>query len=230
MRPTIQAKTPDIAIDDCWNRKGVHGDASCPELELRSHCRNCPTYSAAAARFLDRDLPPGYLEDWTRHFAAPAAIEAPGAQSAFVFRIGADWLALPAGVADEVAEPRAVHSVPHRSGIVLGLVNVRGELLVCVSLARLLGIAHDVQRHGPSRQGRHGDRSRLLVLRSDGRRVVCPVDEAHGGFRHAQQDLSPPPATIAGAAYTRAVLRWGNRTAGYLDDGLIAQALERGLA
>lgn len=225
MRPTVRAETPDIAIDDCWNRIGVRGDASCPELELRSHCRNCPTFSAAAASLLDRDLPPEYLGEWTRHFAAPAAVEAPGAQSAFLFRIGANWLALPAGVADEVAELRAIHSVPHRRGIVLGLVNVRGELLVCVSLARLLGITHDVQRDRAK-----GDRRRLLVLRSDGRRVVCPVDEAHGGFGHGERDLSPPPATIAGAVYTRAVLRWGNRTAGYLDERLIAQALERGLA
>ncbi len=103
----------------------------------------------------------------------------------------------------------------------LGLVNVRGELLVCVSLARLLGIEPDA----------HGERRRLLVLRSsDGQRVVCPVDEAHGGCRHVAQDLTAPPATVAGEVYTRAVLAWGNRTAGYLDDRLIAAALERGLA
>lgn len=169
---------------------------------------------------MDRDLPPGHLEEWTRHFAAPAAVAAAGTQSAFVFRIGADWLALPAGVVDEVAEPRAVHGVPHRSGIVLGLVNVRGELLVCVSLARLLGIEHH--------DG--GEARRLLVLRTDGRRVVCPVDEAHGGCRHAAQDLTPPPATVAGAVFTRAVLTLGNRTVGCLDDRLIAQAMKRGLA
>lgn len=175
---------------------------------------------SAAARLFDRDLPPGHIEEWTRHFATPAAAEAADTQSAFVFRIGADWLALPAGAVDEVAEPRAIHGVPHRSGIVLGLVNVRGELLVCVSLARLLGIEQDSQGAG----------HRLLVLRSDVRRMVCPVDEVHGGCRHAAQDLIPPPATVAGAIYTRAMLAWGNRTAGYLDDGRIAEALERSLA
>src|SRR2546422_1979826 len=37
----------------------------------------------------------------------------------------------------EVAERRVIHSLPHRrTGIVLGVVNVRGELLVCVSLGR----------------------------------------------------------------------------------------------
>lgn len=174
---------------------------------------------AAAARLFERDLPPDHIEEWTRHFAAPAAVEAAGTQSAFVFRIGADWLALPAGAVDEVAEPRVVHGVPHRGGIVLGLVNVRGELLVCVSLARLLGIEPNTPGAG-----------RLLVLRAGARRMVCPVDEIHGGCRHAEADLISPPATLAGAVYTRAMLRWGERTAGYLDDSLIVQALERGLA
>jgi chemotaxis-related protein WspD len=221
MQVSARAVAPEIATDDCWNRIGVRGDGSCPDLQRYIHCRNCPVYSAAAARFLDRDLLPGQIDDWTRRFAAPATLKSASTQSAFVFRIGANWLALPAGVIDEVAEPRPVHSVPHRSGIVLGLVNVRGALLVCVSLARLLGIEPDA----------HGERRRLLVLRSsDGRRVVCPVDEAHGGCRHVAQDLTVPPATVAGEVYTRAVLAWGDRTAGYLDERLIAKALERGLA
>ena len=36
------------AIDDCWNRIGVHGDKSCPLLSEHIHCRNCAVYSAAA--------------------------------------------------------------------------------------------------------------------------------------------------------------------------------------
>ncbi|MCW1245836.1 chemotaxis protein CheW, partial [Pseudomonas sp. SAICEU22] len=42
------------AIDDCWNRIGVHGDKSCPLLAEHIHCRNCSVYSAAATRLLDR--------------------------------------------------------------------------------------------------------------------------------------------------------------------------------
>jgi len=220
MPDSARAAAPQIAINDCWNRIGVRGDGSCPELKRHTHCRNCPTYSAAAARFLDRDLLPGHIDDWTRRFAAPATVRAVSTQSAFIFRIGVNWLAVPAGLIDEVAEPRPVHGIPHRSGIVLGLVNVRGALLVCVSLARLLGIEHDLR----------GERCRLLVLRSDRRRVVCPVDEAHGGCRHVAQDLTAPPATVGGAVYTRAVLAWGDRRAAYLDERLIAKALERGLA
>ncbi len=42
------------AIDDCWNRIGIHGDRSCPLLVDHIHCRNCSVYSAAATRLLDR--------------------------------------------------------------------------------------------------------------------------------------------------------------------------------
>ena len=76
-----------------------------------------------------------------------------------LFRLQAEWLALPAQVFQEVAERRPVHSLPHRrQGIVLGLVNVRGELLLCVSLARLL------RRNDPSQpEARQAAYDRLLV-------------------------------------------------------------------
>ena len=58
-----------------------------------------------------------------------------------VFRIGAEWIGLPTDVFQEVAEECIVHTLPHRRGGVLaGLVNVRGELLLCVALEILLGM------------------------------------------------------------------------------------------
>ena len=32
-------------LDDCWNRIGVRGDRSCPELARVIHCHNCPVFS-----------------------------------------------------------------------------------------------------------------------------------------------------------------------------------------
>ncbi len=42
---------------DCWNRIGVNGDRSCPELTSFVHCRNCPVFAAAARSFFDRPAP-----------------------------------------------------------------------------------------------------------------------------------------------------------------------------
>src|SRR4249919_88220 len=131
---------PGIVIDTCWNRIGVHGDATCQELEQYVHCHNCPVYSRGALALLDRARVHD-LAEATRLFAADKQEQQRGGQSAFLFRVGTEWLAIATSVLDEVADLRSIHSLPHRrSGVVLGLANVRGELIVCVSLAQLLGI------------------------------------------------------------------------------------------
>ena len=64
--------TPDgstAAINDCWNRIGVRGDASCPELKQYGHCRNCPVFASAALTLLDRELPAGYAAEWMGYIA-----------------------------------------------------------------------------------------------------------------------------------------------------------------
>jgi hypothetical protein len=139
-RPDGAAIMPALVVDDCWNRIGVRGDASCPELKRHVHCRNCPTHGDAASALLRRELPVAYRADWAGHFARRQEVEDPGTESAMIFRVGTEWLALPASVFQEVAELGAIHSLPHRrSSLVLGLTNVRGESLICFSLANLIG-------------------------------------------------------------------------------------------
>ena len=57
---------------DCWNRIGVWGDRSCPELASAVHCHNCPVFATAGRQFLDVPSPSGYLEDWAERLAALA--------------------------------------------------------------------------------------------------------------------------------------------------------------
>src|SRR5215208_1473024 len=105
------------AINDCWNRIGVRGDVSCPELVQHAHCRNCPVFAAAALTLLDRELPAGYAAEWMVYISQKRD-RAKGAerQSAILFRLGAEWFALPTAAVDEVAELRGMHSLPHRRG------------------------------------------------------------------------------------------------------------------
>lgn len=229
-RPDGAAMMPALVVDDCWNRIGVRGDASCPELKHQVHCRNCPTHSAAASALLRRELPVGYRADWAGHFARRQKVEDPGTESAMIFRVGTEWLALPASVFQEVAELGAIHSLPHRrSGLVLGLTNVRGELLICFSLANLLGGDEATQ---PKREKPGADRCRLLVVQREGRRAAFPADEVHGIHRYHPKILQDVPATIAKAAasYTRAMLPWLGRAVGRLDEDVIFRALDRGVA
>lgn len=238
--PNEILEVPSIAIDDCWNRIGVAGDASCPELKQHIHCRNCPVYSAAAATLLQRDLPPGHLAAWSRHFAQKKQIEEFDTQSVVIFRISAEWIALPTSVFQEVGELRPIHSLPHRRvETVLGLANVRGELLICVSLGKLLGLEEDTAQE---RKNLGSAYRRLVVIQHkdwehtgrdrESLRVAFPADEVHGVHRHHPQELREVPATLAKAAatYTKAMLPWRGMTVGCLDDELIFHTLSRSIA
>ncbi len=233
-QPTSRAPPEPAPANDaqdqlysCWNEIGIYGDGSCRELPTFVHCRNCPVYSNAGLRLLNRPLPPGYRREWTEHFAREKKRAAPGRTAAVLFRIGAEWLALPAQVFQEVAERRRIHSLPHRrQGVVLGLVNIRGELLLGVSLGRLLGLEKLSPRETPRTTF-----ERLLVVNCDETRFAFPVDEVHGIHRFEPQELAEPPPTVAKSEpnYTQGILLWRGKTVGLLDPELLFPSLNRSL-
>ncbi len=213
----------------CWNSIGVRGDRSCPVLEQHVHCRNCPVYSAAALALLDVEVSAEIVADHTRHFAKPKVVDESETLSAIIFRIGAEWLALPTSVVAEVAELRPIRTVPHRrSGLVMGLANVRGELLVCVSLSRLLGLDRSVESKPESRRA---SPHRLLVVRSGDVRAVLPVDEVFGIHRLHLRELKDAPTTVAKAptAHSKAVVIWSGHSVGLLDDQRLLRSLRGSL-
>lgn len=210
------------AAQDCWRRIGTWGDRSCPELAAHVHCRNCPVYSENAARLLDAPVAAAYLRENARHYAQAKTAVRPGAKSAVVFRLAREWLALPTEVFREIAPARPIHSLPHRPDrTVLGVANVRGELLVCVSLAAALGI-----------DGGPGAEARLAVIGRGSDRFAFPADEVAGLHRYDDAALAPVPATLAHAraVYTRGLFAWDGRSVGVLDAELLFHTLNRSLA
>jgi chemotaxis-related protein WspD len=206
----------------------VYGDGSCPELQKFVHCRNCPVYSEAGVRLIDRPLPPNYRHEWTQHFAAGKRFAEPGNASAILFRIQNGWLALPTHSLQEIAEKRAIHSLPHRrEGLVLGLANVRGELVICISVGHLLEIEGI-----PSLASLRLHYRRLLVIHWDTSRLAFPVDEVHGPHRFHPQELTPGPSTPAraNARCVKGVLSWQDHLAGFLDTDLLLSSLHQRLA
>lgn len=225
-QPLASERAVELAA--CWNTKGVYGNGECAELEKLIHCRNCSDYSRAGLLLLDRALPPEYRREWTEHFAQQKQLSVRGKTSVVIFRLGAEWLALAAEVLQEVAEGRRIHSLPHRrQGVVLGLVNVRGELLICVSVGRLLGLEDPVPQ-GPPR----ASPARLMVANWNGHRFVFPADDVYGVHRLQAQELQAPPTTVAKAtpSYTRALFLWRQRAVGVLDANLLFPALDRSLS
>jgi chemotaxis-related protein WspD len=182
---------------------------------------------SAAARLLDRDMPQGYLAERTAIVSAQNDAVEPSTKSAAIFRIGPEWLSLPTNICQEVAEPRRVHKLPHRTGGILsGLVNIRGELLLCVSLDVLLGLDKSSEAY---RRQNHTIKGQLLVCNREGDKVAFFVSEVYGVHRFHPRDLKQVPATVAKAAatYTVGILHWKDRIVGCLDDELLFYALNK---
>jgi chemotaxis-related protein WspD len=221
---TIQVHA--LAIDDCWNRIGVGGDQSCAKLEQHIHCRNCEVYSGAAQRNLQRPVSAGYRAEWASHLRQPQARREASDQSALVFRIGREWLALPTRAIGSVAPLASGHRLPHRTGAgLLGIVNVGGKLTPMMSLGALLGID---EQDAPAALGRHVF-ARLLVMQWEGQAFALPVADLHGIARYAGASLTPPAATINKGLdrFLIGVMTLGELRVGVLDAALIGHQLTR---
>lgn len=212
-------------LSDCWNRIGVNGDQTCPELTTAVHCRNCPVFASAARVFFDRPPPTGYLDGWADLLARPVVVDDPDEVGLLVFRLGAEWLALGSKLVVEVTTTRPVHRVPHRSNnILVGLVNLRGQLQLCVSLHGLLGVTPAGTENGAEA------RRRLIVARRDGETWAFAADEVSGVQRVPRGHLQKVPSTLGNPAgsYSQAVFRWGDdRSVALLDDPRVFAALRR---
>ena len=224
-------------LDPCLKRTGLWGDRSCPELTVHGHCRNCHVFQSAAAILLNRPAPEGYREEWRARIAHPRVCKEPGSLSLVLFRIGGDWLALAASAFLEIADLRPIRSLPHRrSEALLGLVNIRGELLLCVSLPTLLDFEPSPApiASAPLKVTAAGGGlpPRLLVLTHRNHRTVFVADEVHVGHRCHPGELRPVPATVslAAASHMEGVITWKGINVGVLDRNLLFNTLDRALA
>ena len=217
-------------LDDCWNRIGVWSrqGASCPELKDCVHCRNCAHYSTAGRLMLERAVPEDYREQWTQRLATPKQTAATAGNSALLFRLGDEWFALGSRCVSEVTQMLGIHSLPHCDvDLVKGVVNIRGELKICVSLGSVLQLEKSCESHATD----HEILERMVLIEKDEHSFVFPVSEVEGIVRYSEQELRPLPATLANARskITTGIVQWQNRQAGVLDHDLLFYALARGL-
>jgi chemotaxis-related protein WspD len=134
-----------------------------------------------------------------------------------IFRLGEEWLAFRSQSVAEVTTLRPVHRVPHRSNQVFtGLVNLQGQVQLCVSLHGLLGVTASSP-------------SRLVVLHDRDRAETWAfgADLVLGVERVPQSQWREPPSTLSNPAvgFSQAVLSWNGRTVGLLDEQRVFTAL-----
>jgi chemotaxis-related protein WspD len=214
---------------------------SCPTLAEVIHCQNCEIYSTAGRALFVRAAPRGYADEWTHALRVGKPHEQVETMSILVFRIGTEWLGLPASVLAQVSDVRKIHALPHRSdAVLLGLVNVRGRIEICCSLAALLGIEPGEGRAATGSLAYH----RMIVAGRERDRWVFPVDEIDGVRRFRPRHVREKPVTVARdrTHFTRVVvdfdesvllhsergetaLPFGKRQIGCLDPDRVFEAL-----
>jgi chemotaxis-related protein WspD len=210
-----------VSVDTCWNRIGVRGDRTCPELAKVTHCHNCPVFATAGRRFLDAPSSPDYIDEWTERLATADDGAATAAISVLVFRLRDEWLALPVGVLVEVTRPRPPHRIPHRGGLLAGVVNIRGELHLCVRLDLLIGITAEESLSSTSNP-------RLIVIRRHAEGWAFAADEVDQVHRVWEEAITSAAPTLsrATAKLTRGVFTSGDRSVGLLDETRLFQAIQ----
>ncbi len=220
----------------CWREIGISGDRSCPELKALIHCRNCSIYTRNARQVFDRPLPETVQsesrwesevipKDADRSLSQPDRDDEMGRNAVAIFRLEQEWFALPALMFQSIVPWAAPRPIPHRSNDLLeGLVNVRGELLICVSLARFLNLPHSHTQSSQSAQ------HRLAIIEYEGDRWIFSVNEFQGIETIPPPTLLTPPSTVLKATqtYTHSLLPWSDqRTINCLDESLLFEALTR---
>jgi chemotaxis-related protein WspD len=205
------------ALDHCWRRIGVQGgDHSCERLVEVLHCRNCPVFAAAARTLLQRESAVEPSHEWR-----DPEQRRQSRTTSLVFRLGGQWLGLPPDLVVEVAPNPAVRRLAHRTGgRIEGLVNVRGELRLCVSLVELLGLG----MRGP------GDgRARLVLVQDEGQVLAFRCDEMLGLARFPSANAEAPPDTLPPALRSciGGMLPLDNRHVALLDGPALTRLLRQ---
>lgn len=212
-------------VDHCWNRIGVMGDSSCPELPKHVHCRNCPVFAEASQSLFAREAPPEYQAEWTRRLAQVNPEPPRDSVPLVIFRLGDEWFAWNARSVVEVTELKVIRRIPSRTNrLLLGLVNIRGELQMCLALRELLSIPQD----GVPATSEVQAMRRFMVTSKGSSRWVFPVDEVSGVRRMPLAALGNVPTTVSHAAsqFTQGVFAIDGHSVGYLAEDFVFAALE----
>ncbi len=219
-------KGGNIEIWRCWKEIGVFGDFSCPRLAEIVHCRNCTEYNKAGRSLFDREISEDFLKEWTENLTGVKEVEPHDSISVIVFRIKNEWLAHRALYLQETTNIRPVRRVPLRTNNTFrGIVNINGELLLCVSLADLL-------EYAPQEDKEDADvivYRRMVVIDKGGQRYVFPVDEILGIYRIPLSDLREPPVTLSRSPVTviEGVFELDQKKIGLLGEDKLINALKR---
>lgn len=150
-------------------------------------------HTGALMKLLDRELVADDLAGAAESAAKPPDVAELGRVGIVLFGLGEETLALPASVVRRVTPFAAPVRIPHRSsGILRGVCNVRGEIVLCADLRGLLGMPAIVNGDA----GASLEAKRTMVIGPTQASWAFEVDSLRGIGRIDHSALAPAPLTV----------------------------------
>lgn len=188
-------------------------------------------HTHAILRLLDRPIVPADLDAGASLAARPAASGNRQSVRLLVLRIGGETAALPAKLLRRVTPLARTVPIPHRTtGVLRGVCNIRGELVLCADLHRLLGLP---ERDGATTPANApSDPRRMVVIGPADNSWAFEVDALMGVESVDPAGYRAPPVTVEHSigAFTVGVTEIGGRGVTVLDGERILAGFKAGLA
>jgi purine-binding chemotaxis protein CheW len=138
-------------------------------------------------------------------------VNASGADSYILCELANSTYALRSDDIEHLEMVGAITPVPNAPSFVEGVTSVRGRVIPAVSLRARFGF----------QRAPYDLRSRLVVIRAEGRSIGLLVDNAREFAAIPEDAIQPPPEGLAGlsSAYLRGIAHLGERLVLVLDVG-----------
>lgn len=179
----------------------------------------------ALERLLDRPVSSADLGSAADEAAVRADAGESGRVGIVLFGLEGETLALAASVVRRVTPYAPPVRIPHRSsGVLRGMCNVRGELVLCGDLRRLLGLR--------ARETEAGESLRTMVIGPANASWAFEVDSLHGIGRINPETLAAAPLTVEHSlgAFVLGLAEVEGRAVTVLDGEQVLAGFKAGLA
>jgi len=131
-----------------------------------------------------------------------------------IFRIGGEEFAIDIALTKEIVTMRPITPIPETEDYVLGVMNLRGNLIPVLDLRRRLRAGSDA-----AATARAQAEIRIIIARVDGKQTGLVVDGASEVIRVTDEMIESPPDVIAeiGAEYIGGIINLKDRFITMLD-------------
>jgi chemotaxis-related protein WspD len=140
--------------------------------------------------------------------------------SVFIFRLAKNWFAIPTKYLKEVTFSKQVVPIPCKNNpILLGAVNINGELRLCASIHSLLGIEIPFSYN------------RMVVISKENEAWVFPADEIEGTVQWNNNELKTFPFIPSRSIqnHLSGEMKTDTKVIGLLDAEMLFSSLQRSL-